>query len=75
MSWVHNPYQASLDALDQAMTACERAMMAAEELPPAEGRGEVWDAADGARHRLYEARVSIETWHEAYRYHLSRADL
>jgi hypothetical protein len=74
MLWRNNPYQSSLEALEQAIIACERAIASAEELPPSKGRSDVWDAAEGARQRLHEARASIQTWHEAFKYHAGRTD-
>ena len=48
MFGAHNPYEASVDALNEAILACERAIMVAQDLPPTRGRSDIWDAADSA---------------------------
>lgn len=68
----HNPYQATLDGLEEALSACIRALRAGiGDLPHAKGKGEIEEAAYQAKRLLEDAIASTRQWRDAYDYHLS----
>jgi hypothetical protein len=69
-----NPYQAALDAIEEAVDACQRAMAASENLPLAKGGRDVHDPLYVSSLRLHEARRAAELWRDSFNHHLGRTD-
>ncbi len=65
-----NPYQATLDGLEEALAACLRALHSGiGDLPHARGKGEIEDAGYAAKRFLEDAISSARRWRDAFDYH------
>jgi len=69
-----NPYQAAVDALEEAVTACDRACGAAEALPFGRGGREVVGPLYDVKSRLHESQAAAQMWRDAFQHHVGRTD-
>ncbi len=65
----HNPYQATLDGLEEALSLCTRALHEAADLPHAKGRGDIENSGYQAKRLLEEAIACARQWRDAFDYH------
>ena len=70
----HNPYQPTVDALEEAIAAWERAAWAAEELPFGRGGREIIGPLIDGKTRLLEMHAAAQMWRDAFEHHVGRTD-